>query len=41
MAGVVLHHSLALIDGLQQEMERHELPTWQVAEWVTKGPSDG
>lgn len=41
IAGIVLHHSLVLIDGLQQEVERHGLPTWQVAEWVAKGPSGG
>jgi hypothetical protein len=36
---LVLHHSLVLIDGLQQDMER-QLPTWQVAGWVTKGLTD-
>lgn len=40
MPGLVLHQSLVLIDGLQQDMERHGLPTWQVAGWVTKGVSD-
>ena len=40
MPGLVLHHSLVLIDGLQQDMERHGLPTWQVAGWVTKGVAD-
>ena len=40
MPGIVLHHSLVLIDGLQQDMERHGLPTWQVAGWVTKGSPD-
>lgn len=37
---LVLHHSLVLIDGLQQNMERHGLPTWQMAGWVTKGLTD-
>jgi len=41
IAGIVLHHSLVLIDGLQQEMERHGLPTWQVAEWIAEDPSGG
>jgi hypothetical protein len=37
---VILHHSLVLIDGLQQDMQREGLPTWQVANWVTGQPGN-
>jgi hypothetical protein len=38
LPGAILHHELVLIDGLQQDMQREGLPTWQVATWVTGQP---
>jgi hypothetical protein len=40
MPGVVLQHMLVLIDGLQQDMQRNGLPTWEVAAWVSRPPGD-
>jgi hypothetical protein len=40
MPGVVLQHTLVLIDGLQQDMQRSGLPTWEVAAWVSRPPDD-